>query len=72
MVAFPPLCLHIISPLHLTSPQVLFLGFAAHAVDPRHRLHVALVNGWRVQYGLGGPSQANRQTCSTHQDACHT
>lgn len=58
--------------LHLTSPQVLFLGFAAHAVDPLHRLHVALVDGWWVQYGLGGPSQANWQTCSAHQDTRHT
>lgn len=56
----------------LTFPQVLLFGFAAHAVDPRHGLHVALVNGRRVQNGLWCPSQADRQTCSAHQDTCHT
>lgn len=75
---FPLFNLHDISPvpplccLSLTFPQVLLLGFAAHAVDPWHGLHVALVNGWRVQNGLGCPSQADRQTCSAHQDTCHT
>lgn len=56
----------------LTFPQVLLLGFAAHAIDPRHGLHVTLVNGRRVQNGLWSPSQADRQTCSAHQDTCHT
>lgn len=56
MASSPPL----LDSLHLTSPQVLFLGFAPHAVDPWHGLHVALVDGWRVQYGLGGPSQTDR------------
>lgn len=56
----------------LTSPQVLLLGFAAHTVDPQNRLHVAFVDGWRVQYGLGGPGQTDGQTCSAHQDTCHT
>lgn len=56
----------------LTSPQVLFLGFATHSIDPQNRLHVTLVDGWRVQYGFGGPGQAHRQTCSAHQDTCHT
>lgn len=56
----------------LTSPQVLLLGFAAHTIDPQNRLHVALVDGWRVQYGFGGPGQAHGQTCSAHQDTCHT
>lgn len=56
----------------LTSPQVLLLGFAAHTIDPQNRLHVTLVDGWRVQYGFGGPGQAHGQTCSAHQDTCHT
>lgn len=56
----------------LTSPQVLLLGFAAHTIHPQDRLHVALVDGWRVQYGFGGPGQAHGQTCSAHQDTCHT
>lgn len=56
----------------LTSLQVLFLRFAAHAVDAGHRLHVTLVDGWWVQYGLWSSSQANWQTCSAHQDTCHT
>lgn len=56
----------------LTFPQVLLLGFAPHAVDPRHGLHVTLVNGRWVQNGLRRPSQADRQTCSAHQDTCHT
>lgn len=60
------------STLFLTSPQVLLLGFAAHAIDPQNRLHVALVDRWRVQYGFGGPGQAHGQTCSAHQDTCHT
>lgn len=56
----------------LTSPQVLLLGFAAHTVDPQNRLHVTLADGWGVQYGFGGPGQAHGQTCSAHQDTCHT
>lgn len=60
------------STLFLTSPQVLLLGFAAHSTDPQNRLHVALVDGWRVQYGFGRPGQAHGQTCSAHQDTCHT
>lgn len=51
---------------------MLFLGFAAHTIDPQNRLHVTLVDGWRVQYGFGGPGQAHGQTCSAHQDTCHT
>ena len=46
--AFLLLCCHITALLQRTFPQVLFLVFAAHAVDPLHRLHVTLVNGWGV------------------------
>lgn len=48
VVAFLLLCFHITTLLQLTFPQMLFLVFAAHAVDPLHRLHVTLVNGWWV------------------------
>lgn len=51
--------------------QVLLLGLAAHPGHARHRLHVALADRRRMQDGLGGPSQADRQASSTQQDPSH-
>lgn len=51
--------------------EVFFLGLAAHSGHSRHRLHVALAHGGRVQDGFGGSCEAHGQPGGTEQYPSH-
>lgn len=52
----------------LTFADLLLGGLPAAVVEARHRLDVALADGWRVQHQLGGPGQADGERRRAHQD----
>lgn len=56
----------------LTLFQMLLFGLPTNAIDTGHWFHVTLIDRWWVQDGLWCSSEANGQTCSTHQDSCHS
>ncbi len=56
----------------LTFAEVLFLGLASDAVDPRHGFQVALTDRRWMQDRFRSPSQTHGEPSSTHEDASHS
>lgn len=52
----------------LTFARLFFGGFAAAVAEARHRLDVTLAHRWGMKHQFGWTGQADRKSCSTHQD----